>query len=169
MLPRRRVLATVALVVSAFMLPSRLAAQEEHRGAAHVETEDENWHDHPNHLLGFMGGTFGGEESAFTLGLDYTRQVTQRVSFGGFLDYSVGPLRELVLGPMVVVFPWEGLYLEAAPAAAREDDEWHFVGRLGAGYELEFGSLLIGPYAAVDLGSGKTPLYVLGVAAGVHF
>jgi len=170
--PSRAVLARSIVSALVLMVPSPLPAQGEphpaHTGVT-VETEDEDWHAHPNHLLGFAGSTFDAEESAFTIGLDYTRQVNQRVSVGAFADYAEGPLREFLAGPMAVVFPWKGLYLEAAPAAAREDGEWYFVGRLGTGYEVELGSLLIGPYAAIDLSSGRTPLYVLGAAAGIHF
>ena len=172
MLPLRAVLPVSLLAMILSWGPSRLAAQAEghaHVEGAAVETEAEDWHAHPNHLLGFLGATLDSEESAFTVGLDYTRQVTQRVSVGAFADYAAGGLRESIVGAMVVAYPYRGLYLEVAPAAAVEDGEWHYVQRFGAGWEFEFGNLLVGPYAAIDVASGRKPLYVLGAAAGVHF
>ena len=171
MLPIPALVATVAMAAALLAVPvPGLAQQDEHAHAAVTdESDDEDWHGHPNHLLGFVGSTFDAEEGAFTLGFDYTRQVSQRVSVGGFVDYALGPLRELVVGPMAVFFPWKGLYLEVAPAVEREESEWHFLQRFATGYELEYGSLLVGPYAAIDVAHGKKPLYVAGLTVGVHF
>jgi hypothetical protein len=170
MLPLRVLLATMVLALTIGASPARLAAQAaEHDAPEAAGTEGEEWRERPNHLAGFLGVTANADESAFTLGLDYTRRVAPGVSVGVFTDYVLGELREFIVGPMVWLYLVGNVAVELAPAAERADEEWAFVGRVGVAYEIEFGGFIAGPYAAVDLVEGRKALYVLGVAAGIPF
>jgi hypothetical protein len=140
---------------------------------------------HRNHLSAFLGASthFHTDETAPTVGLDYTRRFSRRWGLGVLLDVALGEIeRDVIVGVPILVYPWRELSIWVAPGFerasidAREEGqpsthETHseFLVRFGAAYWFSLGgSLAFAPQINADVAGGHWTL-VYGVAIGAGF
>lgn len=143
----------------------------------------EAWEEYRHYFTGFGGANIGeveaeeGEPStaaAPAVGLDYSYRVSKLVGVGAYFDYAYGRFHELLVGPSLFIFPWEGLFFEVAPSlAVSSKNELFFVARVAVGYEFELTpQFLLGLYAAFDgaiEGEKFKPAFVPGITVGYGF
>jgi hypothetical protein len=179
-------LALITAIMAVTASPAVSVAQEhDAEGAAAEEAF------HKNHLSLFTGGTTessdGETSTAFSLGLDYERRLSELIGLGlgGELVFG-GEEREALAGLLLNLHPAGGLVLAAGPglefAKERQDGggveaqqeepgtETRAGFRVGLLYEFEVGHRYsIAPAVYTDLIEGKQPTFVWGLAFGVGF
>lgn len=125
---------------------------------------------HHHHLGVFLGGGVRDEHgevaSGFALGFEYEYRVHPLIGVGGLVEVATGDLRDVVVMAPVVVHPWRGLKLVAAPGAEfRRDEDAEFLIRLGVGYLVPFRRVTVGPEFNVDVVDGH-PTVIVGISVG---
>jgi hypothetical protein len=131
----------------------------------------------PNHVSAFLGGTTSTErdETDFTLGGEYLREVAEKWSVGVFGEAVFTERTSWVLGPQ---FRWRvrrGFWLGLEPGLELANEESADGGeggtaaralfRVGSGYEIEVGKWSVGPSVSIDVSKEK-PSWVWGISVG---
>lgn len=164
---------------------------EEKATAGHHEEkgEGEEWMHHRDSFTFFGGATIafpfggaaaegegGGEGAATgprvgaTFGLDYSYRVSKYIGLGVYVDYALKPVNAATIGPLLLIYPVGGLFIELAPSiSGSTEEEAVFLGRLALGYEFDITSwLAVGAYLAGDV-SVRDVAIVPGVTVAVLF
>lgn len=126
---------------------------EKHEGSADDGRSHAGRH-HPNEVAVFLGATDEpGHDPEFTWGLDYKRRIAERWAVGALFDHVGGELRNSLIAPSITWWPDLGDFELLAAAGVefhdgrggagehgeRDEDETHFVIRIGSGYNLRIG------------------------------
>jgi hypothetical protein len=178
------------------------ATQEAHQEESAKEAEHEEHGEseghggrglHKNDFAIFLGATDEhGHETELTLGLDYRRQVANRLFVGVLFDYAGGEMRNSVLAATLTWFPVGRLFVTAAPGIEFhegrrprpgcgcdgtlkseepgefgffDEDATYFLFRLGVGWQFPIGQHYgVAPNVNVDFVNGEKVLVY-----GFHF
>ncbi len=152
----------VALAALAFPAVGAEEPAEQHGGHA-AEA-------HPRHLVtAFLGATHEHGEDAFTFGVEYVYGlVPGRIGVGGIVERAGGQL-DADLALALVHFETIGnLYVSGGAGVERRDGEHEWVGRIGAGYEIELGAWVLAPEVNLDF-IEREEAVVYGVGLGRKF
>jgi len=135
------------------------------------EGEMHNAHFHRNHFGVFLGATTELEEDKdthFTLGIDYTRRITNngRWGLGVFGEAIFANHTEWLFGIPLYFYPTNKLWLRAGPGVefhkkkkeSGKETEAEFLIRTGIGYSIELNKFTIAPSFSVDFLRNKTSL-----------
>jgi hypothetical protein len=176
-------LRTLFVLIPLLSLPAFAGEEKEEESEAKAgvekkeEAKGEEWEEVRHFFTGFGGVTIGSEEAAEgepattgvapTFGLDYSYRVSKLFGIGGFFDYSFGNFHELLVGPALFIFPWQGLFVEISPSMRVDaKQELAFVARLAVGYEWDITpNFLLGLYVAAD--GAVSNGFKVGVVPGV--
>jgi len=147
-----------------------------------VEHREEEHAFHRNHFGGFMGASTHSDtdETAFTLGLEYARQFTQRWAAITYIELVSSDLeRDIILAVGAIFYPTRRLGLVVAPGVesaskdvehngkVEKENEAEFLLRLGAAYGFPVGQASLGPAVFVDwAGNRWTLVYGIGMVTG---
>ena len=137
---------------------------------------------HRNHFGGFLGASTHSDtdETAFTLGLEYTRQFTPRWAVTAYIEQVGGTIeRDITLAVGVSYYPMRRLGLMVASGvelvnkdvehhgAVVNEEETEFLLRLGAAYGFPVGQASLGPTVFVDwTANRRTFVYGIGMVTG---
>lgn len=143
------------------------------------EKKGEEWEEVRHFFTGFGGVAIGSGEAAAegetaatevapAFGIDYSYRVSKLFGLGAYFDYAAGTFRELLVGPALFIFPWEGLFFEVSPSLGiNGKQDLFFVARVAVGYEFEITPhFLLGLYVAAD-GAVEAGGFKVGVVPGV--
>ena len=137
----------------------------EHRGTEHEF--------HRNHFGGFLGASTHSDtdETAFTLGLEYARQFTQRWAAITYIELVSSDLeRDIILAVGAIFYPTRrlGLVVDVEHnGKVEKENEAEFLLRLGAAYGFPVGQASLGPAVFVDwAGNRWTLVYGIGMVTG---
>jgi hypothetical protein len=182
--------------------PEAVTEQEAHEdenaeAAKHEEHGESEGHGgrhlHKNDFAIFVGATDEhGHETELTLGLDYRRQVANRLFVGVLFDYAGGEMRNSVLAASLTWFPVGRLFVTAAPGIEFhegrrprpgcdcggtlkseepgefgffDEDATYFLFRLGVGWQFPIGQNFgVAPNVNVDFVNNEKVLVY-----GFHF
>jgi len=94
-----------------------------------------------NELSAIVAGTHEDENTFFTLGVEYKRELSDLVALTAIGEMVLeGDSREAVFVFPVVLEPWRGLHLLAGPGFEHSgEDGSSFLVRVGAGWGFEVG------------------------------
>lgn len=137
---------------------------------AYAQIEVEFNEEERHHLSIITGGSAltGESESAFTLGLDYEYRISRLIGVGIVAEQAFGDLDATTLLAVADIHVWRGFAFQVGPGVEFIDNESHFVARLGALYEFEFGEgYTVSPQVHYDFSTEDT--IVFGLAFGVAF
>lgn len=146
-------------------LDSEIESNHETDGEVHSP------HFHRNHVGVFVGATTELEEDEdthFTLGIDYTRRITNdgRWGIGVFGEAIFADDTEWLFGIPLYFYPTNNFWLRAGPGVefhkeeteSGTETEAEFLIRTGIGYSIEFNAFTIAPAISVDFLRNKTSL-----------
>lgn len=133
-------------------------------------SEREGAHEKPNHLSLILGGThlFGEEYTAFTVGLDYERELREHLGVGVVVEHAVEEIDATSVYGVVDIHLAHGFVIQTGPGVEWIDDHTLAVGRFGVFYEAEAGGLIIAPSVSYDVSEAEDSL-VFGLAIGTKF
>ena len=140
--------------------------------------EGQDHHLSRNHIALVAGATtnFDHHSTDFTIGLDYEYRFKAMHDFFGlglFGEYITTHGGEIVLGIPVFIHPKAGLKFVMAPIAVMaenhytHENETHFGGRLGIGYDFHLGKISIAPVLNLDYSNTVALNY--GLTFGLGF
>lgn len=123
-----------------------------------------------NHFSVIIGGTSvpRDDETVFTLGVDFERELTRRIGVGFVVEHAFGELDATSLFAVTDIHLGRGFVLQAGPGVEFLDDEAFAVGRLGLFYEFEVGEILLAPSLSYDISEIEDSI-VFGLSAGIKF
>jgi len=178
-------LATSALLaILVFLIPAADALGEvpgaEDKSEKHVTTSPRS---HPNHFGGFLGATThldDNDETAFTLGLEYARQISPRFAVAAYTEVASGSVeRDIIVAVGGVFYPIHGLGLVVAPGVELVDKtvehhgetttekETEFLLRFGVAYGFLVAGTSLGPAVFADWARDRwTIVYGVGWTVG---
>jgi len=155
-----------ALVVGLAVIPGPAVVAED-AGKDHAEHAEASHHRHL--VSGFVGATHEHGEDAFTFGAEYIFDVVpERIGVGGLVERAKGHLDADLALALVHYRPVGGLYLSGGAGIERKKGERETVGRIGVGYDFEFGRWVVAPEINVDF-IDREEAIVYGVAIGRKF
>ena len=134
-------------------------------GTAHAEEE------HGDNILNlFLGGTGNAKrDRGATVGIDYERKITGWMGVGFFAEGVGGELRDFVGGGLIFFHPFENFTLATGPGVDYEDQERHFIWRVGGAYEFSLGGgWHLGPALYYDMSDHENYI-VAGLILGTSF
>ena len=172
-----RVLSPVLVTAVALLgSPDQLHAQE-HGAAAGTGGHEY----HKNHGATFLGATthLHDDDTGFTIGTEYTRR-WGLLGVGFLVEMSSSRIeRDIIAGVPVTLYPWRGLTVFAAPAAAVasqnvehggetvQETELEPLFRFGAGYWFALNeTIAVAPTFMADVAQGHWSL-IYGLSVGV--
>ena len=159
-------LSTAVAFVWLLVLPGPAVVAEE-PGEAHSDHAAEAHHRHL--VSGFVGATHEHGEDAFTFGVEYVFDVVpERFGVGGLLERADGHLNADLALALVHYRPFGGLYLAGGAGIERKEGKRETVGRIGIGYDFEFGRWVLAPEVNLDF-LDREEAVVYGVAIGRKF
>ncbi|MBT8446251.1 MAG: hypothetical protein HKO62_03550 [Gammaproteobacteria bacterium] len=125
---------------------------------------------HRHHLSAYIGGTTvnEGDHTGFTLGVDYEYVVNQQFGIGFVAEHAFDDVDATSVFAVIDLHLTEAAVLQVGPGIEFEGDEEFIVGRIGAYYELGFGSITAAPSLFFDY-SGETTAIVYGLIIGRKF
>ncbi|MEM7701299.1 MAG: hypothetical protein AAF251_05120 [Pseudomonadota bacterium] len=125
----------------------------------------------PNHVSVLIGGTHvnDGDETAFTLGLDYEHRVTELLGLGFVIEHAFLEREATSILAVADIHVWRGFVIQVGPGVEFVGNEEYLLGRFGTLYELELGDhFTISPQIHYDFSEGEDAI-VLGLAIGRNF
>jgi hypothetical protein len=165
------------------------ASHAQEHPESQIERSEEGEHTHENALALFLGGTNAKNETHFTAGLEYERELTHRLALQGVAEHLSDPGAFVFLAP-IVLRPAGELHVLAGPGfettsrhvdehsagghgEVEEGNETSFVWRVGAGYKIRVGErTFLLPNMDLDFvrkeGSWEKA-FLLGVSVGFGF
>lgn len=189
--PAYGILAGGVLACAALAFAHPATAQEPEAAQHQSQDHAQGAHGYKNEVALFMGNTNRDGRDAFTVGLDYARELSPLLAIGVFFDRATGSRgRAWVLGlplyietgighlsaTLGVGVEKESALDESDPAHGETAGEEHepgtlMMGRMGAQYPLHFGSggrLFVAPQVNYDV-TREHGAWVLGVIGGFVF
>ena len=156
----------------AFVPDSRAGGAVE-AAEAGVETQEHHeYHDNIVELfLGYAQSRGGHKKEGYSVGLGYERRLNQILGIGVFTEYAAGDLKEWIVAAPLVLHPYKGLRLMAAPGIdlGREHRSKQFLLRFGVAYEFEVAEKwVITPAVNVDLVNDEQ-VFVYGLGFSFAF
>ena len=134
-----------------------------------LEGEGEfDWREQPHHLSVLPSGTIEGNESAFSIGLDYEYRTSDFLGVGTVVERAfedINATTVLAVADLHITNQW---IVQTGPGVEFVEGEEEAVYRLGTLYEFERGGYTVSPQLHYDWTSGEDAL-VFGVAFGVGF
>lgn len=123
----------------------------------------------PHHISLFQGGTsIDGDGLAYTIGIDYEYRVSELLGLGVVAEYAFGDIDATTLLAVADIHIYRGLIMQIGPGVELGSSD-HFVTRVGALYELEWGPFTLSPQFHVDFTEGAEDALVFGIAVGRAF
>ncbi len=129
------------------------------------ENADSDKEESKNEFSVFIGGTSNSDATAFTLGIDYKHNFTKVVGVGGFVDYAMGDIQSVLVGPALYLHAWH-FEFTVAPAAEFSDTEIVPALRLGTAYKFEIDRFSVSPSLFFDTERVEAPSWVYGLSFG---
>lgn len=119
----------------------------------------------------FLGNTHEEGKDGFSIGLGYEYRIMDLLGTGLFAEYVDGDFREWVMGVPLLIHPYKGWRMLAAPGFDKKrgkDEDWEFLIRLGLAYEFENGRWSLTPEFNIGIVDGEE-IFVYGVSFGRGF
>ncbi len=124
---------------------------------------------HINTVELFLGGSAGGGDSGFTMGVTYECRLSELIGVGCFYEYSMGDMDKWIIGVPLFFHPHEGWRFVVAPGLQHKSGDTDFLLRGGVGYEFELAeSWILVPQFNLDFSDGDT-ICVAGASIGYRF
>ena len=162
---RPRLVTAIALACLLMFPGSHVAAEEP--GVARSDHAEEAHHRHL--VSAFVGVTHEHGEDAPTFGAEYIFDVIpDRFGVGGLVELAKGDLDAEFAMALAHYRPVGALYLAGGVGVERRTGERETVGRIGVGYDFEFGRWVVAPEVNLDFVHREDTL-VYGVAIGRKF
>lgn len=123
-----------------------------------------------NHLSVTYGFTSIPEtdETAFTQGIDFEHEVTERLGLGVVLEHAFGDIESTSLLAVADIHLGRGFVLQVGPGVEWINEETLALARVGMFYEIELGALTIAPGINYDVNEEEGAI-VGGIAIGTRF
>ena len=167
--------ASVLFLAVCMLSLSSVAVAQEPAEAEHEEAEIAPPY---NVAAVFLGNTNEESENGFSLGLEYERRVSDLVGVGALVERAGGDIKSTIAMATLYVHPVGEFYVIVGLGAEFKDArEEHgeeeqatsgIMGRIGIGYELELGRLVLVPQVNLDVFEREEAL-VVGAAFAYRF
>lgn len=167
----------ILLIVFSVLTPRAFSQHDEHHEEDKSHDKEHHEVHHQNHLALFLGATsnFDHHTTGATLGFDYEyrfKTMHNLLGLGLFGEYVWSGSGEVIVGIPIFIHPVENLKFVVAPIMVFAEDhdthenEKHFGGRLGVGYNFHLGKLSLGPVVNLDYSNTVALNYGLTVGFG---
>ena len=155
-------------------LSSNLASSAYAKSPAYAEIKREHETHKKNHISIITGATHVPEEdlTAFTIGLDFERELTENIGVGFVVERALGELEATSIFAVTDIHLGQGFVIQAGPGLEFVNSETLAVGRIGLFYEIDiesqFGDIILAPSFSYDISEAEDSL-VFGLAFGTKF
>ncbi|MEE8585045.1 MAG: hypothetical protein V3T83_09365 [Acidobacteriota bacterium] len=128
-----------------------------------------------NEFAVFLGATTlfadEGDETSFTLGADYSRDLGRFFNVGGLVDADFAREREILLAPFVDLKATDqaSIRVGAGISFVEDSSDQLFVARFGFSYKFEFSKISLIPAIFVDLNEKSEVQLIYGLSFGFPF
>jgi hypothetical protein len=170
---------SVLIIGIIIFLPFGLFAQNEN---SETGMEEEENHFHYNHIALFIGASSSLETDkiSFTLGTDYIRRFSFNNNFalGIYTEAIFAHHTEWLLGAVIMFTLPENVWFRSGPGieffqeeighTSETESKTEFLWRIGVGYKIHIGILIVDPSVDLDLFRSSETL-VWGVNFGMGF